>query len=197
VDATLRRVAKTLYAMWQSSIVESVCEVLADTNTGLTGSEIGRLLAKLRIRDIDPDNAKRHRLSNALLSQQQQDQAGNCIVRFIAEAMAPGLHFKDRTRRQNLQDGLNERLALMGLKVRDDGRIGKASQTATTVDEAVRIAGRLRTELTRRGTMPRFSGTARRNSFGDRSSMPSSKRRKTWPNACASSANPGSTAASW
>jgi uncharacterized protein (TIGR02391 family) len=140
--------------MWQSSIVESVCEVLADTNTGLTGSEIARLLAQLGIEDIDPYNNKRHRLTNALLLQQQQNQAGNCIVRFITEAMAPGLHFKDPTRRQDLQDGLNERLALMGLKVRDDGKVAKASETATTVDEAVRIAGRLRTELTRRGTHP-------------------------------------------
>jgi hypothetical protein len=140
--------------MWPSSIVEFVCEVLADTSTGLTGSEIARLLAKLEIPDIDPDNTKRHRLSNALLVQQQRNQAGNCIVRFITEAMAPGLHFKDSTRRQNLQDSLNERLLLVGLKVRDDGKVAKTAQTATTVDQAVRIAGRLRTELTRRGTHP-------------------------------------------
>ena len=70
-------------------------------------------------------NTKRYRLSNALLVQQQGDQAGNCVVRFISEAMAPGLHFKDSARRQGLQDGLNERLALMGLKVRDDGRVAK------------------------------------------------------------------------
>src|SRR4051794_8896704 len=140
--------------MWPSSIVESVCEVLADTSTGLTGGEIGRLLAKVRVPDIDADNTKRHRLANALRAHQQRQQAANCIVAFITEAMAPGLHFSDPTRRQRLQDGLNERLSLMGLKVRDDGRMAKASQTATTVDEAVRIAGRLKTELVRRGTHP-------------------------------------------
>ena len=41
--------------MWPSSMVESVCEVLADTSTGLTGGEIGRLLAKVRVPDVDPD----------------------------------------------------------------------------------------------------------------------------------------------
>jgi len=147
-------VAKTLLEMWLSSIVESVCEVLADTSTGLIGSEIGRLLAKLGVPDIDPSNTKRHRLSKALLVQQQRHQAANCIVRFITEAMSPALHFKNPTLRQNLQDGLNERLSLMGLKVLDDGRVAKASQTATTVDEAIRIAGGLRTELIRRGTHP-------------------------------------------
>lgn len=151
---TLSDVAKTLLEMWPSSIVESVCEVLADTSTGLTGSEIGRLLAKLGVPDIDSGNTKRHRLSNALLVQQQKQQASNCIVRFITEAMHPGLHFNDPTRRQNLQDGLTERLSLLGLEVREDGKVWKARQTATTVDEAVRLAGRLRTELVRRGTHP-------------------------------------------
>jgi uncharacterized protein (TIGR02391 family) len=146
-------VAKKL-DMWPSSMVESVCEVLADTSTGLTGGEIGRLLAKVRVPDIDPDNTKRHRLANALRAHQQRQQAANCIVAFITEAMAPGLHFNDPNRRQNLQDGLTERLSLMGLKVLDDGRVGRAAQTATTVDEAVRIAGRLKTELARRGTHP-------------------------------------------
>ena len=86
--------------------------------------------------------------------QQQHDQAGNCVVRFITEAMAPGLHLNNLIRRQDLQDGLNERLPLMGLKVLDDGRVAKAAQTATTADEAVRIAGRLKSELVRRGTHP-------------------------------------------
>lgn len=52
--------AKSLLEMWPSSIVESVCEVLADTSTGLTGGEIGRLLAKLGVPDIDSSNTKRH-----------------------------------------------------------------------------------------------------------------------------------------
>lgn len=151
---TLSGVVKALLEMWPLSVVESVCEVLGDTSTGLTGGEIGRLLAKIGVPDIDSGSTKRHRLSNALLVQQQKQQASNCIVRFITEAMSSGLHFNDPTRRQNLQDGLTERLSLLGLEVREDGRVGKARQTATTVGEAVRLAGRLRTELVRRGTHP-------------------------------------------
>jgi hypothetical protein len=89
-----------LLEMWPSSIVESVSEVLADTSSGLTGSEISRLLAKVGVPDLDPLNTKRHRLSNALLAQQQRQQASNCIVRFIVEAMQPALHFNNPTRRQ-------------------------------------------------------------------------------------------------
>ncbi len=68
--------------------------------------------------------------------------------------MQPALHFNNPTRRQNLQDGLTERLSLLGLEVREDGKVGKTRRTATTVDEAVRLAGRLRTELVSRGTHP-------------------------------------------
>lgn len=139
--------------MWPSSIIESVSEVLGDTNEGLTGTEIARLLAKLGVPDIDPMNNKRFRLSNALVMHQQKQQASNCVVGFIVEAMQPALHFKNPTRRQFLQDALSERLSLMGLRILDDGRVGTAPQ-ATTLDEAARLAGRLQTELVRRGTHP-------------------------------------------
>jgi hypothetical protein len=36
--------------MWPSTNVEAVCRVLGDTELGLTGSEIARLLAKLGFR---------------------------------------------------------------------------------------------------------------------------------------------------
>lgn len=112
--------------MWPSSIVESVSEVLGDTNERLTGTETGRLLAKLGVPDIDPT----------------------------------ALHVKNPTRRQFLQDALSERRSLMGRRVLDDGRVATAPR-ATTLDEASRLAGRLRTELVRRGTHPevvRFCG---------------------------------------
>jgi len=103
--------------------------------------------------DIDPSASKRHRLANALITQQQRQQASNCVVGFIVEAMQPALHFENPTRRQLLQDRLTERLSLMGLRVRDDGKVGTAPR-ATTLDEAARLAGRLQTELVRRATHP-------------------------------------------
>lgn len=143
----------TKLEMWPSSIIESVCEVLGDTDHGLTGGEIGRLLTKVNVPDIDPSAAKQYRLSNALVKQQQSQQASNCVVRFIIEAMQPALHFKNPTRRQALQDSLTERLSLMGLRVLDDGRVATARK-ADTLDQAARLAGRLKTELVRRGTHP-------------------------------------------
>lgn len=56
--------------MWPPSVIESICEVLGDTETGFTGSEIGRLLARVKVPDVDPSASKRLRLANALITQQ-------------------------------------------------------------------------------------------------------------------------------
>ena len=46
--------------------LQALCDVLGDTNAGLKGSEIGRLLATCQIRDPAATETKRHRLFKAL-----------------------------------------------------------------------------------------------------------------------------------
>ena len=58
-------------------ILERLCEVLADTSSGLTGSEIGKLLRSLSITDPIPDMTKRVRLFEALKQKQEADRCGN------------------------------------------------------------------------------------------------------------------------
>ncbi len=69
--------------------LESICKVLADTADGLTGTEIGRLLAGLNIHDPAVGETKWKRLFAALSNQQRRDGCGNNVVRFILEAMSP------------------------------------------------------------------------------------------------------------
>ncbi|MBO2461470.1 TIGR02391 family protein [Actinomadura sp. LCR2-06] len=107
----------------------------------------------LRIADVEAPN-KRTRLGGALLDQQHRDQASNCVIRFITEAMAPGRFLQDRRRFDALRDGLTEALSLVGLRVNEQGKVARAAATATTLDEVARLAGRMRTELARRGVHP-------------------------------------------
>lgn len=142
--------AKTLHPMWPAANVEAVCEVLASTDwPGLTGTEIGKLLAMLGIGDVSPTASKRDRLWAALMTKQQANQASNCIIRFITEAMAPGRFVQEPPRFGALRDALDEPLALMALHVSNEGRLTRA-KGATTLDDVARLAGRLRTELNRR-----------------------------------------------
>lgn len=142
---------KLPYPMWTSGVVEAVCGVLASTDwPGLSGTEIGRLLAMRGIEDVDPSANKRTRLWIALMTMQQAQQASNCVIRFVTDAMDPARYLQDQTRFEALRSGLSEALALVGLKVNEKGQVARAP-TATTLDEVAKLAGRLRTELTRRG----------------------------------------------
>src|SRR3972149_6159005 len=69
--------------------LEQICKVLADTATGLTGSEIGTLLRRLGIVDPNPSATKRVRLYDALSMRQRRDACGNNVNAFIQEAMKP------------------------------------------------------------------------------------------------------------
>jgi uncharacterized protein (TIGR02391 family) len=145
----------TRYPPWRASELQAVCDVLAQTGwPGLTNTEIGRLLAQLRISDIHPNPPnKRERLYAALANRQNNDQASNRLITFINEAMAPGRHLQDQHRFEALRDGLSEALALLGYKVNEEGKVAHARKAAT-LDEVARLAGRLRTELRRRGVHP-------------------------------------------
>ncbi|HKT04755.1 MAG TPA: TIGR02391 family protein [Rugosimonospora sp.] len=145
---------RTLHPPWPTAAVQAVADVLASTDwPGLTNAEIGRLLAMLGIADVEAGN-KRTRLWGALHNQQLRDQASNCVIRFITEAMAPGRYLQDHARFEALRDGLTEAMSLVGLRVNEQGKVARAAGTATTLDEVAQLAGRLRTELGRRGVHP-------------------------------------------
>jgi uncharacterized protein (TIGR02391 family) len=136
---------------WPAATVQGVADVLGETATGLTGSEIGGLLAGLGVPDPGAGLTKRVRLGQALLAGQARDGASNCVIRVITEAMAPVRYRDDPGLRTLRQDALNEVLVFEGLRMRDDGRIARGA-TATTLSEAAQHANSLRAELRRRGT---------------------------------------------
>jgi uncharacterized protein (TIGR02391 family) len=141
------------YPPWDNQVVQGVADVLGATDTGLTGTEIGNLLTDLRLPDPGGGITKRVRLGNALLAGQAAGQASNCVIRFIKEAMAP-IRYRDNPGLRTVrQDALNEVLVYEGLRVLDDGRIGRGPR-ANTLSEAAQHANNLRAELRRRGTHP-------------------------------------------
>ena len=71
------------------NVLERICDVLADTTSGFTGSEIGELLTRLDIADPLPQMTKRVRLYEALRQRQDTDRFGNLVVAFIQESMNP------------------------------------------------------------------------------------------------------------
>ena len=135
---------------FRDAILETICNILGDTDTGLTGAEIARLLNQSGIDDVAPTDTKRHRLLNALASRQHQDGCGNRVGIFIQTAMDPARYVGDPERFAGLRAGLNQALAFAGLELGSEGKL-RLSTTAATLDEAQQRAGRLDTELKRRG----------------------------------------------
>lgn len=84
---------------FSSQHLEAACRVLADTERGLSGTQIERLLQEIEVADTSPGITKWKRLFNALAGAQ------NGSVRiFVCEAKlsapywgASGLHFNGRS----------------------------------------------------------------------------------------------------
>lgn len=138
---------------FSQSELEAIAAALADTTEGLTGSEIGHLLATLKMADPSPEQTKWKRLHNAFVERQSISQNRRAILEFIRQAMKPERHVKRAERFEQLRANLNRALAFSGLAIDAAGQI-HAVDRAETISEAERRANELRADLTRRGVHP-------------------------------------------
>ncbi len=126
--------------------LESIAKVLGDTSNGLTGSDIGRTLAKCRVPDVDSQNTKWKRLYNALAAEQNRKRYGNHVIGFIHHAMKP-VRWADRhSEFEHLRCDLNRVLAFSGLTLKEDGGVHHA-EAVSTISEAEERADKLRSKL--------------------------------------------------
>lgn len=130
--------------------LQAIADVLGDTATGLTGTEIGQLLRRCHIADPEPGITKRKRLFEALRRKQATDDCANNVLAFVQTALDPVRFVGNAAGFEGFRGRLNEALAFAGLQVGEDGKL-KAVGQARTLTEAQERAGRLRSELSRRG----------------------------------------------
>jgi uncharacterized protein (TIGR02391 family) len=129
--------------------IEAISRVLAETDTGLTGGEIGKILADCRIKDITPQLTKWKRLYNALGQKQSQEKSGNHIVGFIHKAMSPVRFVGMADQFAFLRGELNTVLSFSGLTLGEGGRLANTSK-ASTLGEAEERASSLKAHLSSR-----------------------------------------------
>jgi uncharacterized protein (TIGR02391 family) len=124
--------------------------VLADSEEGLTGSEIGHLLLECKMADPTPDMTKWKRLYNAFAKAQNKHQIGNHVIMLTNRAMNPVRYTADPQRFARRRDQLNTVLAFSGYSVGNDGRVRRARKAAD-LDDALKRASRLHAALVSRG----------------------------------------------
>ncbi|MFO1459290.1 MAG: TIGR02391 family protein [Verrucomicrobiota bacterium] len=133
--------------------LEAICEVLGETDGGLTGSEIARYLRACDIPDLSPTSTKRHRLYDALRAKQREDRCANNVFGFVTKVMNPVLYHANADSYDSFRARLNTPLAFCGYQVNERGEISPVT-AARTLTEAEQRANRLQGELRRRMVHP-------------------------------------------
>jgi hypothetical protein len=139
---------------WTYAVRKDVTSVLVDIEEGLTGMEIGDPLLRLKMDDPAPGAIKRNRLTKPFVARESEEQSPKRIVTFLVAVMG-AVRSRDRldmvTRCHN---GLNERLAFVGLYVMAAGRVVRGACAQIRV-QASGIATSIAGESQRRRAHPK------------------------------------------
>ena len=126
--------------------LQALSDILGDTGTGLTGSEIGRHLSECGIADPNPQATKRHRLFQALRARQIQDRCANHVLRFVMHVMSPVRHVGSREHFETERSKLNAVMGFAGYELGEDGGLTVVT-SIKTLSEAEARAGAFRKAL--------------------------------------------------
>jgi uncharacterized protein (TIGR02391 family) len=132
--------------VFEAAVIEAICRTIADTNDGLTGTEIGRLLIECKIKDVDPLNTKWKRLYHAFLEWQNNNQCSNHILTFIQSALSPVRYLGKEELFHFRRNEINKRLSFIGVELNERGKYQQVDK-ATTISEAEQRASRLKYKL--------------------------------------------------
>ncbi|MFC3941531.1 TIGR02391 family protein [Pseudomonas gingeri NCPPB 3146 = LMG 5327] len=135
---------------FDSAQLEAVCKVLGETDKGLKGGEIERLLGEMGMLDSGP-LTKWKRIYNALADAQHKHRVGNHLIMLINRAMAPAKYINDSELFDYRRDALNVALAFAGYAVNESGKVVHTTRE-TTIRGARARAGHLRALLENRAT---------------------------------------------
>ena len=129
--------------------LQALCDIIGDTDAGLTGSEIGRCFASCNIADPHPGSTKRHRLFAALRARQDADGCANGVLAFVKYVMDPVRYVGRASELEIRRSAVNAVLAFRSVSVGEDGRLRRA-KAARTIFEAEAAASVLRKALVQR-----------------------------------------------
>lgn len=129
--------------------LEAICKIIANTETGLTGTEIGKILGDCKIKDTDPIMTKWKRLYNAFIHKQNKDQCSNSILNFLHHAMQPSRYLWKNEIFEQRRNDLNKSLSFIGIEMTNKAIFREVSK-ATTISEAEERANHFKFKLQNR-----------------------------------------------
>lgn len=134
--------------------IEQIAHIMADTDNGFTGSELGHLLAQCNIADPDYKLTKWKRLYNAFCNVVNINGSTNIVFQFIQNCMEPSRGLADSERYNWMKFELNRVLMFVGIEIRDDGRFYSVER-AQSLSEVQRRTKELREKMVGYGAHPK------------------------------------------
>ena len=134
--------ATVLRKCFPANVIEMISNILGDTDNGLTGSEIHRLLLQARIEDTTQEGvmfAKRKNLFNSLAKNQNKIKCSNHILNFIGYALAPSRYVDKPDEFERLRTLINQQLAFVGYELKEDGKYREIEQASTISDVQIKV----------------------------------------------------------
>ncbi len=121
------------------NVLEMICNILGDTNNGLTGTEIHRFLLQSNIEDIDPSITKRYRLFNAFANNQNKEKCSNQILNFIGNVLSPSRFVNAPNEFERLRHAINQQLAFVGYELEENGQYKEIKVASTLTDIQIKV----------------------------------------------------------
>jgi len=149
-NGTMTKPPKHRIALFSAQQLTAIAKILADSASGVTGTQISHLIESAGMEDVSPGITEWQRLFNAFVNSQIKWQYGNHVVMFITRAMDPVGYDSNPGAFIDRRQKLNVVLAFCGMELGSDGRM-RPAQHAKDLDEALTRASRLHAALVTRG----------------------------------------------
>lgn len=141
--------AKKIFNSIDSGTLEGLAKILADTEQGLTGTELSKFIPEAGLIDVDPLNTKWKRLYNSFADYQNRNKNSNYILRFINLSLKPSRFIGLNDKFETIRAELNKRLSFIGLQLNENGVFNNVV-VAKTITEAEQRVNRFKSKLENR-----------------------------------------------
>jgi uncharacterized protein (TIGR02391 family) len=141
--------AKKIFNVIDGGTLEGLAKILADTEQGLTGTELSKFIPEAGLIDVDPTNTKWKRLYNSFVDYQHRNHNSNFVLKFINLSLKPSRFIGQNEKFETIRAELNKRLSFIGLTLNEKGIFNNVI-TAKTITEAEQRVNRFKSKLENR-----------------------------------------------
>lgn len=134
--------AQKIYPPLSSNTLEGICDIIAETNQGLSATELHRLLLQSSIEDNEFENgimlAKRKKLFNAFAAFENKYHCSNNILTFIQTVLHPSRYIENEELFSHRLTKINQILAFEGYQFSENGKLHNTEKASVIADVKIK-----------------------------------------------------------